>query len=139
MLRADVFVIEALRLLVGELHHFSGSVGKPFVHFGHSISSKEKRRSTSCRRRCCHSDLNKTTSSNDQMSCRFEVYVQESISCVRPILPINWHQAFAIFAGTIWIYVVHPLPAVICMRILGLNRRRGKLDIALRSFSGMMR
>jgi hypothetical protein len=25
-------VIEALRLLIGELHHFAGAVGKPFVH-----------------------------------------------------------------------------------------------------------
>ena len=33
VLRADVFVVEALRLLVGELHHLAGSVGKSFVHF----------------------------------------------------------------------------------------------------------
>ena len=32
MLGADVFVVEALRLLVGELHHFPGPVGKSFVH-----------------------------------------------------------------------------------------------------------
>ncbi len=32
VLGADVFVVEALRLLVGELHHFSGSIGKSFVH-----------------------------------------------------------------------------------------------------------
>jgi hypothetical protein len=31
--RSDVFVVEALRLLVGELHHLSGSVSKSFVHF----------------------------------------------------------------------------------------------------------
>ena len=32
MLGADVFVIEALGLLVGQLHHFAGAVGKSFVH-----------------------------------------------------------------------------------------------------------
>ena len=33
VLGADVFVVEALRLLVGELHHLSGAVSKSFVHF----------------------------------------------------------------------------------------------------------
>src|SRR5579862_6742274 len=29
----DVFVVEALRLLVGELHHLAGPVGESFVHW----------------------------------------------------------------------------------------------------------
>ena len=33
VLRADIFVVEALRLLVGQLHHLSGSISKSFVHF----------------------------------------------------------------------------------------------------------
>src|SRR5437879_6443394 len=32
VLGADVLVIEALRLLVGQLHHFAGSVGETLVH-----------------------------------------------------------------------------------------------------------
>src|SRR5206468_4118423 len=32
MLGADVLVIEALRLLVGELHHLTSTVGKTFIH-----------------------------------------------------------------------------------------------------------
>ncbi len=32
VLGADVFVVEALGLLIGQLHHFSGSIGKSFVH-----------------------------------------------------------------------------------------------------------
>ena len=38
VLGANVFVVEALRLLVGELHHLAGAVGKSFVHpnFSHS-------------------------------------------------------------------------------------------------------
>ena len=30
---ADVLVVEALRLLIGELHHLASSVGKAFIHF----------------------------------------------------------------------------------------------------------
>ena len=38
MLGPDVFVVEALRLLVGQLHHLAGAVGKSLVHpnFSHS-------------------------------------------------------------------------------------------------------
>ncbi len=38
VLGANVFVVEALRLLVGKLHHLAGAVGKSFVHpnFSHS-------------------------------------------------------------------------------------------------------
>src|ERR1700677_1440614 len=32
MLSADILVVEALRLLVGELHHLAGSVGESFIH-----------------------------------------------------------------------------------------------------------
>src|SRR5262249_59057152 len=32
MLGADVLVVEALGLLVGQLHHFAGPVGKAFIH-----------------------------------------------------------------------------------------------------------
>src|SRR5262249_34703471 len=31
-LRADVLVVEALGLLVGQLHHLAGPVGKAFIH-----------------------------------------------------------------------------------------------------------
>ena len=33
VLGADVFVVEALGLLIGQLHHLAGAVGKSFVHF----------------------------------------------------------------------------------------------------------
>ena len=33
VLGADVFVVEALRLLVGELHHLAGPISKTFIHF----------------------------------------------------------------------------------------------------------
>ena len=33
VLGADVFVVEALGLLIGQLHHLAGTVGKSFVHF----------------------------------------------------------------------------------------------------------
>src|SRR5262249_49517295 len=32
VLGADVFVVEALGLLVGQLHHLAGAVGKAFIH-----------------------------------------------------------------------------------------------------------
>jgi hypothetical protein len=32
MLRANVLVVEALRFLIRQLHHFAGAIGKPFVH-----------------------------------------------------------------------------------------------------------
>ena len=35
MFRADVLVVEALRLLVGELHNLAGSIGEALVHAGH--------------------------------------------------------------------------------------------------------
>jgi hypothetical protein len=33
MLGADILVVEALRLLIGELHHLASPVGKAFIHF----------------------------------------------------------------------------------------------------------
>ena len=33
MFGPDVFMVEALRLLVGELHHLAGPVGEAFVHW----------------------------------------------------------------------------------------------------------
>ena len=32
VLGSDVFVVEPLRFLVGELHYLAGTVGKSFVH-----------------------------------------------------------------------------------------------------------
>jgi hypothetical protein len=32
VLGADVFVVEPLGLLIGQLHHLAGAVGKSFVH-----------------------------------------------------------------------------------------------------------
>jgi hypothetical protein len=32
MLRADVLVVETLGLLIGQLHHFPGTVGETLVH-----------------------------------------------------------------------------------------------------------
>ena len=32
VLGADVFVVEALGLLIGQLHHLAGSIGESFVH-----------------------------------------------------------------------------------------------------------
>ena len=38
VLGADVFVVEALGLLVGQLHHLAGTIGKSFVHRRDSMS-----------------------------------------------------------------------------------------------------
>ena len=37
VLGADVLVVEALRLLVGQLHHLAGPVGESFVHVRRSV------------------------------------------------------------------------------------------------------
>ena len=34
VLGADVFVVEALGLLIGQLHHLAGPIGESFVHVG---------------------------------------------------------------------------------------------------------
>ena len=36
---ADVLMVEALRLLIGELHHFAGTIGKAFVHVGFPLAA----------------------------------------------------------------------------------------------------
>ena len=42
VLGADVFVVEALRLLIGQLHHLAGPVGKSFVHGFDSPGAKAR-------------------------------------------------------------------------------------------------
>ena len=45
VLGADVLVVEALRLLIGELHHLAGPVGESFVHLRTSPACRLSRRS----------------------------------------------------------------------------------------------